>query len=278
LINSHLNNAQNVQFMIDVKQAINPVGSALPPLGSVLAEFNGATGRLDAFFQQNRKMFETPVVVDKDSGRDFTNNSLAAKITYLFTYAPTKELKNEAYKLYFEVDTFRHASKKDYKSETAYIRKLIAGLRKYPALLTKYELTQLVDTLETQNEEFFTVYDERSQARQAQQLSGNMRLLRRAANAAFTNVCTVVEGMLLTPLTAGQRSDYNDIALNINRYIEEYTIRYHRHAGITHPGGSNPPPQPPDAPDAPDTIPQPPNITPPTIDPDELNPPAVGER
>ncbi|GHV48829.1 hypothetical protein FACS1894181_05700 [Bacteroidia bacterium] len=237
---SRLTNAQNVQFLADILKNAGPYIANVPALSIVSASLAHHYNLVNDFFQQNRKMFETEIVVHVDTGRDFTTRAAAAKVKYFYTYALTPEDKEDARRLDFIFDTYKKAEKKDYKAETTYIRRLIANLREWPALLAKFGLTALIDKLETENNDFEDSYDERSLAQQLIRLKGDMKNLRINANKAFSDLCDAVTGLRLTPLSAEVKAELENTVLVLNRHIQEYTTIYHRHAGISarHPGNN----------------------------------------
>ncbi|GHT43658.1 hypothetical protein FACS189438_1300 [Bacteroidia bacterium] len=236
-----ISNAQNVQFLADILKNAGVHIDNIPGLVIVAQVLIGRYNLLEEFFKQNSAMFETEVVVHVDTNRDFLTRSIAAKVKYFYTYALTPEDKEDARRLDFIFDTYKKAEKKDYKAETTYIRRLVANLREWPALLSKFGLTELVDKLEIENNDFENSYDERSQAQQLIHLKGDMKNLRTGANKAFADLCDVVTGLRLTPLAADVKAELESLILVINRHIKEYTTIYHRHAGISghHPGGND---------------------------------------
>ncbi|MDR2534318.1 MAG: DUF6261 family protein [Tannerellaceae bacterium] len=298
--------SQNLQFG---KNIVNHAGAEIETvheLGQLYQDMQQQLATFNGVFLRSLKMFETEEVQAKDSGRDFYVNALTSRIASLSSYPITAEGKAEAARMKFIIDTYKHAARKEYESETALISNMIVEFRKYDALLVKYGVKDIIDALEVANDAFDNIYNARLDARLQQQQEGKMVDLRRAFNKSFDNLCKAITGMMMLPFSDEVKEKLTHIIGLINANIDQYSEIYHRHAGIvakhrkkdgdkndgdnnapgtqkpdnTNPPAPNTPPQNPDAtlPPAPDTPPQNPSNTPPPVNPDELNPPSVGER
>lgn len=306
LLSTRLTSPQNLQFVDNIVKDAGPDILTLSELTGVYGALTHYQALCDTAFRHTYKMYETKAVKGRDDGRDYTIRIVANRIASFANYPDTDQEGEEAGQLQYYVELYKNADNKEYETETKLVRSLIRDLRKYPALLVKYGVKDLVDKLEVQNDEFDDVYNARNMARLEIKEKGDSQSLRRGLNASFDNVCKVITGMMLMPIADDVKAKLVKIVGIININIDQFNEIYHRHAGIvakhhkkdgdsgagsppaggaqppdaTNPPAPGTPPQNPDTtvPPAPDTPPQTPIVTPPTIDPDELNPPAVGER
>ncbi|MDR2533694.1 MAG: DUF6261 family protein [Tannerellaceae bacterium] len=285
LLNNQLSHGQTIQFHKNIIDDAVPTILTVQQLADVCAEYQARFAAMDAYFAKLRKRYETEVLSTKDNERDYVTRSIAGKIHFFEKYPQSDAEKEEINRLSIIYDTYKNADRKDYEAETTLLRRFMAELRKNAALIAKFNLVEMIDHLEQLNNDFETLYNDRTLIMHSLKEAGNMRLLRKEANAAFGDVCQALAGLSLMPITDAVRTAIASTVTVINANIEQFTATYHRHAGIVaskkkkdpSKGGDK---QKPDntKPAAPDTPPQTPNITPPPIDPDELNPPAVGER
>ena len=299
LLNNQLSHGQLIQFHKNIVDDALPTIAAIPQLANVAADYQAKFTAMDNYFAKLRKRYETKVLVEKDKDRDYVTRSIAGKIRYFQKFPQTPAEKDDIDRLFVIYETYEAADRKDYEAETTFLRSFIAELRKFPALLTKFNLTEMVDNLEQLNNDFETVYNNRTLILHDLKESGNIAHLREATNAAFINITQAITGLSLMPVTDAVMTSMTTIVGIINANIEQFTTTYHRHAGVvasqkkkdkeknpdkqkpdtSKPAAPNTPPQNPDTtnPPAPDTPPQNPDTGKPNIDPDELNPPAVGE-
>ena len=232
LLSNRLAKAQNAQFHYEMVSLLSPLVENISALSIVWPAYIVEANHLEALVAQSRKMFNTKYIAEKDSSRDFVTRAIMHRITDLYMYPLSDDEKEEGAKLFFIVNEFKGAVRKEYQSEIAYIRAFIAGLRKFPELLDKYKLTPIVDKLEVENNEFEDLYNERSMEYAEQQIDGDIKPIRRSSNKAFSNVCKVIEGLILTPIADDLYKELEHIIMIMNGYIDEYTVKYHRHAGV----------------------------------------------
>jgi hypothetical protein len=232
LLSNRLAKAQNAQFHHDMITVLSPLVNNIDSLSIVWPAYVGEAERFGSLFRHSRKMYDTSFIEKKDSSRDFFARGIMARITSLHSYPMSDEEKEDAGKLFFIANDFRGAARKEYQSEIYYIKSFVARLRNYPELLGKYGLTSIVDKLENENVAFEELYNERSMEYIEQPGEADIRAMRRAANHAFSNVCKVIEGMMLTPVDADLYKQFENMIAIMNVYIDEYTVKYHRHAGV----------------------------------------------
>ncbi|MDR2533474.1 MAG: DUF6261 family protein [Tannerellaceae bacterium] len=144
------------------------------------------------------------------------------------------------------------------------------------------ELQSQVTRLKNTHTSFLTLYNARFLDKEQLAELGKLRYIRVEVDIAFEVLIDGVNVAWTTNEIGAKDPDVREALLEckevINGAIHQTQLNL-AHRGVHHvvsPSG----PQNPDInlPDAPDTPPQTPDATPPTIDPDELNPPAVGER
>ncbi|GHV51852.1 hypothetical protein FACS1894181_14340 [Bacteroidia bacterium] len=241
LLNAHLTNPQNVQFLTNVKKDVGANIENVPELSVVNQAFEKSFGALESFYKQNSKFIETEEIVGEDVGRDYITRSLVAKIKFFYTYPQTEEEKEDSRVLHFITETYKKADAKDYQSNTIDVRKMILELRKHPALLVKYGLKDMVDNLEVKNNGVEALYIQRTNAKHIHKLKGDMRKLRRDANKDFANLCKTVASLTMMPISEASLAEVKLIINRINGHIEQYTTIYDRHAHVTakHPGHNN---------------------------------------
>jgi hypothetical protein len=140
--------------------------------------------------------------------------------------------KEEARRLVFIVEQYKDAAKKEYESETAHLRSMVNELQQELELLNRFGIAGLVARLKQENEEFETLYNARAQNVHDKQLKGNTSKYRTAANNAFNNLCKVVTGILLMPVSEDEKNAVESIVDIINGQIRQATAVYNRHAGV----------------------------------------------
>jgi hypothetical protein len=231
-LGNDLSHGQVVQFHSNIIKALEPVVASIVAFSIVWPRYLEAFARFKTDFKPNRQMFETQFITQKDGERDFTVRSITAKIAYYHTYAQSPEDKEDIRKLTFIAETYKRSDSKEYAAETSLLRNLIADLRKWPDLLIKFGIRELVDRLETENTDFETWYSERTVELHSKHTEGDVKSLRRATNLAFADVCKVLDGGVLTPIAADLTDKYVTAINAINSNIDEFAIIYNRHAGM----------------------------------------------
>ncbi|MDR2498669.1 MAG: DUF6261 family protein [Tannerellaceae bacterium] len=301
LLGSRLSVSQALQFHKNLFNYAAADLASIPELVDLVNEWEQRLNEFDATFRNGGYKYETFIVTGKDTGRDFTTRALVSRITTMYNYPLSEEQRLEAVRLYSIVDTYKKADRREYEAETSFVRNLISDLRKHTDLLIKYGFVEVVDRLEVENDEFDVAFNTRTAARQEVRDQGNLKDHRKNTNEKFDRVCKVVTGLMLMPTTPEVKTKLTKSIGVINSNVEQFNGIYGRHAGIVAKqkkkeedkddnGDKKPEPTPPSPPDqpnqnpdntlppAPDTPNQTPDATPPPINPEDLNPPAAGER
>ncbi|MDR1594386.1 MAG: DUF6261 family protein [Prevotellaceae bacterium] len=224
--------SQNVQVLRAVNEGIRPHTAMLPGIQPVFETFGVELSSLDNFLKKNAKAFETEEIVILDDKRDFTVRAVIAKVQYHYDFALTDKEREEARRLLYVVEKYRDVAKKEYESETALLRSLANELQQTPDLLDRFGITDLVAKLKQENEEFEALYNVRAQNVHDKQLKGNTAKYRTAANKTFDNLCKVVTGLTLMPLSEEEKTAVENIIDLINGQIQQATLVYNRHAGV----------------------------------------------
>lgn len=227
-----INVSQNAQTLYAIYKDIQPYVFKAPNIQPVFETFGIELLVFDDFIKKSVKPYETEELVKLDAKRDFTVRSIIAKVQYHYDYAQSDGEKENARRLVYVVEKYRDVAQKEYESETAWLRNLINELQQTPDLLDTFGLTGLVAKLKQENEEFETLYNTRAQIVHDKQLKGNATKYRTVVNKAFDNVCKVLTGLLLTPISEEERSALESIVDIINGQIQQATIVYNRHAGV----------------------------------------------
>jgi hypothetical protein len=224
--------SQNVQVLHAVYNDVQPYVTKVQSIEPVIETLGSELSIMDDFLKKNHKAFETEEIVKKDAARDFTVRAIIAKVQYHYDFAFAAEEKEAARRLVYIVAKYKDAAKKEYESETAYLRSLVNELQQTPDLLDRFDITCLVTKLKQENEEFETLYNTRAQTIHDSRTKGNATKYRTSVNTAFDNLCKVVNGLLLMPVTADEKTATENIIDIINAHIRQATTIYNRHAGI----------------------------------------------
>lgn len=224
--------SQNVQILHAIHGDIQPLTVKVPGLQPVFSTFSVELSNFDGFFKKNPKAFETEEIVKKDAARDFTVRALTTKVQYHYDFALTDGEREEARRLVYIVEKYKDAARMEYESETAHLRSMVNELQQIPDLLDRFGITGLVARLKQENDDFETLYNARAQTVHDRQLGGNTAKYRTAANKAFDNLCKVVTGLLLMPISDEEKTAVENIIDVINGHIRQATVVYNRHAGV----------------------------------------------
>jgi hypothetical protein len=233
LLSHRLKHGQALQLLENIKNNSGALINTIPELVQYFATFNTKLVAFDTYFRKNQALFKTDAVANLDGKRRFLTRALTAKVAYHAAFPMTEEEKEDIKTLAFILNTYKHSETREYEDETSFVRNLIAELRNYAALLTKFMLTEIVDNLDTVNNDFETVYNERTQERFEQKEHGDMLRLRKEAVSAFDLLAQAIIGRMLMPTTDAVKATLNSIVGIINANIEQFEIIYHRHAGIS---------------------------------------------
>ncbi|MDR1347776.1 MAG: DUF6261 family protein [Prevotellaceae bacterium] len=225
--------SQNVQVLHAIYDDVQPYVAKLQAIEPVCKTFGKELSIMDDFLRKNPKAFETEEIVKKDAARDFTVRAVIAKVQYHYDFAFTAEYREDARRLLHVVEKYKDAAKKEYESETALLRSLVNELQQMPDLTDRFDITGLAAGLKQENEDFEALYNARAQTVHDSRIRGNATKYRTSVNRAFDNICKVVRGLLLMPVTADEKTDTESIIDVINAQISQATTVYNRHAGTT---------------------------------------------
>jgi hypothetical protein len=221
--------SQNVQILRAIDEETRPYINKVSGIRPVYEVFDTEFSNFDNFFKKNAKAFETEEIVKLDDKRDFTVRSIINKIQYHYDFAQNDAEKEDARRLAYVAEKYKDVAKKEYEAETALLRSLVNELQQTPDLLNHFGITDLVARLKQENEEFETLYNVRAQNLHDKQLKGNTAKFRTAANKAFDNLCKVVTGLSLMPISRCEKNAVESIIDIINSQIQQATIVYNRH-------------------------------------------------
>jgi hypothetical protein len=224
--------SQNLQILRAIRENVQSHVANVSGIYLVFETFGAELSNFENFFKQNPKAFETEEVVKKDAARDFTVRAVNAKIQYHYDFALTDEEKEAARRLVFIVDKYKDVAKMEYESETANLRSLVNELHQIPDLLNRFDIAGLVAKLKQENEEFEVLYNARAQTVHDKKLKGVAAKYRTTANKAFDNLCKVVTGLTLMPISEAEKTAIENIIDVINGQIQQATIVYNRHVGV----------------------------------------------
>jgi hypothetical protein len=109
---------------------------------------------------------------------------------------------------------------------------MVEDLKEKASFLTLFDLTSLVNRLETENNDFEALYLSRTNVKGTKRERGTLTELATKANGSFDVICQIINGLSLMSLDADTKAALDEIIRFINSQIHEYTIVYNRHAGI----------------------------------------------
>ncbi len=141
-------------------------------------------------FLQNRRYKETHLIKEKNASRVGIFAYLAQNVSTARNL-PTQEIADAAERLYYLLEPYRNLSRLNYASISARMVDLLTELRKeeYAADLETLGMTDTVETLYQENEEFRTIYKQRSDEKLARHNAEKMKVIRLkvddAAKACF---------------------------------------------------------------------------------------------
>jgi len=229
----HIRIAEKTQFHKEIVTRIaSPVGR-ISGLAPVFATYQQATNKLDDAFAPQTKYMETEALVALDTKRDHTTAQLISRVDYHAKFPENDEERQAAHILQFITENYKSAARKDYLSETTYLRKMVEELQEQAAALSLFGLTTIVHRLATENKDFDTLYLIRSNKQGAKHDRGTLKTLAAKANHTFDIVCRVLDGLSLTPLDADTQSAIDEITHFLNSQIYQYTLVYHHHHSAT---------------------------------------------
>jgi hypothetical protein len=224
--------AQNVQTLHNINAEIQPHVLAVGNIQPVYTIFNTDVVALDEFVKNNPKAFETDDLIKKDKKRDSKVRAIIAKAQYHYDFAQTEEEKEVARQLLYIVGKYKGVERKSYESETAYLRRMVTELQEVPDLLKRFDVTDLVDGLKQENEEFEALYNARTQILHSKQIKGNATKYRTKANKSFDDLCNVITASMLMPISEAEKAALEAIVDIINAHLQQATITHSRHAGV----------------------------------------------
>ena len=283
------------EFNDSIMGRINPIVNKYPRLQLRYGYYNGAFNSFDRSTKRSRKEPETIVIKDFDSDRKDGFIVLTAAVRQAAAHSIIPEVKAAALALLPIFDLYAGTPKIDYEGETGAIKNLMQDLEKPEnvAHIARLGQTENVAALKQININLQAIYEARMQNRYDYKQEGNTRQRAKALTDELVKFCRAVDGLLLSTEDPDEVADLHSIVSIINATMEQYTRTVHQRLGILAAkkkndkkeegkgdGKTDSGTQTPDTakPPAPNTPPQKPDTTNPTVDPDELNPPAVGEH
>jgi hypothetical protein len=242
--------AQNLQLQKSAKTQILTLTAQVTTLAPVANRWGNDVEKMENAFLESQKSIETADLTTLDKRRDATIKLIIEQVVYYFSNPLDEQEKTYSTALKFIVDTYKSAANKDYESETAYIRNFVGDLRQQTAALAYFSLSSLADRLENDNEAFDALYLARTDALEAKRDRGPLGDLCHQANASFDAMAQFINALLLTGADVSATGTLEKIVDLLNALIHQFTVIYHRHAGIT---ASRPKdkPQEPDTPEEP---------------------------
>jgi hypothetical protein len=229
---SRITVSQNIQTLYAINKDVRPYVAKVPNILPVFDIFGTELSVLDNFLKKNPKAYETENIVKEDVKRDFTARSIIAKVQYHYDFAQTDGEREDVRRLVYVVEKYKDVDRKEYETETAYLRSMTNELQQMPDLLNRFGLTDLVAKLQRENEDFETLYNTRTQIVHNRQLQGTITKYRMVINKAFDNVCKAITGLLLIPINSEEKAALESIIDIINAQIKQATTVYNRHAGM----------------------------------------------
>jgi hypothetical protein len=227
--------AQNVQFH---KEAVTEIANFVGSINGIAPAFGAyqtAANKLDDEFNTQTKFIETDELVALDKKRDGTSTQLFSRVDYHSKFPENDQEKEAAHTLKFITETYKNAPRKNYQAETSYLRNMVEDLQAEAEILALFGLTSLVNRLETENNDFETLYLTRTTEQGAKRERGTLTELATKANHSFNSICHILNGLSLMALDDVTRAAIDEIIRFLNAQIHQYTVVYHRHAGITAP-------------------------------------------
>jgi hypothetical protein len=224
--------AQNVQFHKEAAKGIAPFAVKINGIATAFDTYQEDTNNLDNEFDTQTKSIETSELVLLDSKRDNTTLQIIERIDYHAKFPENDREADAARKLQFITDTYRDAPRKNYQAETSYLRNMVADLNQHADSLALFGLTSLVNRLERENNDFEALYLTRTGKKETKRGRGTLTELASKANASFDVVCQIVNGLSLMSLDTDTKAVINEVIGFVNGQIHQYTVVYHRHAGV----------------------------------------------
>jgi hypothetical protein len=295
-----LRNGEHAEFTADLVSQAKADVVAVPQVVPAWNAFEAVANHESLLFRVSSESAETHLISGEDKDRDRIFKEVKRILKY---NAEDKDpaVSEPAGSLLFVLKPYEKAPSTNLFEETKYIRNFLGAINKLenaPAIDAIPGLAPMLLKLEAANVKLHDLYQQRLQALEALARMGRPADIRKDADKALVALFEAINIV----------HAYNEMALYDNSiktklesaasYVHALVAQVHRIlAGRSHPHGRKKPgagkpgkPAAPDAPatgpqnpentppQAPDTPPQNPSATPPGINPDDLNPPAVGER
>jgi hypothetical protein len=307
LINIHLSelmrrlrNGEHSEFASDIVDQAKADVTAVPQVVPAWAVFEAAANHENLLFRVSNESAETHLIADDDNERD----RIFKEVRRLLKYNSEDRdpaVKGAADQLLFVLKPYDKAPSANLFEESKYVKNFLEAINQpenASAIAAIPGLDVALQKLATVNTRLRALYQQRLQALDALAQLGKPSDIRKDVDKAMITLFETINTVYA----------YNELVLKDNSvkthlesaaaYVHALVAQVNRIlSGRSHPHGHKKPgsgkpskPSTPDAPptdpqnpdntlpQAPDTPPQNPDTTPPTINPDDLNPPAVGER
>lgn len=198
-----LTHARHIMFVTRVKKRASSYllsQENLPEkLKTILGEFITCVANEDSAYQQWRRSEKTADIAAADQDRDALLNGLKYLVKGFLHYVGDDEKVAAAKLIDYEISLYDVSSTERYEDEGSKIRQLCTDLKRNNDLkqaVAKLGLTDLVDRLDTKNEEVITLVDIRTEERVAKDNQA-MQKARAATEDAYRQLTALVNALAL---------------------------------------------------------------------------------
>ncbi|GHT43523.1 hypothetical protein FACS189438_0890 [Bacteroidia bacterium] len=217
--------------------------SRVPLLSGVFNKYKLKVEALSKAFKRAKKYLQTAELVALDYDRDGLTMRTIHIIKDAAAHPLNEEEKAAADKLMPIVENYLGADRQEYESNSAYLSHFVKEL-KAPAnsqALTTLNLLPIVTGAETKNNTFHVKYTDRMEEMEKNRTEGTTRDFFNEATKSLIEFTEAVTGMQRLQIDASTTANLNEITFKLNALIDQYTLIYHRHAGIIarHNNGGN---------------------------------------
>ena len=187
-------------------------------LSEVISPMNSAYEKFTQIYVTSRKSMITPEIKAKSKERDDAFIGFKQRITPMLRIG-TPEEKAAAKTLGFLVDMYGAANREDYTTNTSLLNGFIRDARgdKFVNQIATLGLTNIVDRIETLNNEFNELYNSRSIENFSTEQAGKLAKIRRAFDLSYYNLRGATNALFLVANLQKNTSSIKELSTLIDQ-------------------------------------------------------------
>lgn len=226
-------NAEHFQLNVDVLSVITPEFATKYKISSARGQYAALFAKEDEIYLRNQAYADTGAIDAKDRECDICFTTLTTSVdSYL--HWPVAAKSEAATKLQYALKPFRKANSKPLAENRAMITNCIQALRsdEYSASVTLLGLDEIVNLLETKNNECNALMADRLEEQRSRAEADKLREIRPQVDAAFELVRKAINAMFLmnelVDQDATKKQEIGAVIDSVNKYLLAYTATLSR--------------------------------------------------